>query len=229
MSFHGFVSTVAAMLLAALCISLRAGETVRHVNKTALPDGKVVVVAEGDFEPRSIGSYSVRLYTGESKRFPTDDFACGLIRERDGAIESVKLADVDGDKVAEVVVIIRCAGTGGYLSADAFRVRSGVLALAAHVEDLPKDADVFRALSAAFSRKGKSTPPPIGTQAWRREVERRTGVVDRDGHGPNTGSVEWLKAVSRKVAVYDDQGHGPDLGSGEWKSCVHRKVFGVEP
>ena len=74
-----------------------------------------------------------------------------------------------------------------------------------------------------------STIPRCGTEAWYLEVERRTGVVDKDGHGPDTNSREWLEAVSRKVKVYDDQGHGPDLDSGEWKRCVHRKVFKEEP
>ena len=34
----------------------------RFIAKLALPTGQTVVVAEGEFEARSIGSFSVRLY-----------------------------------------------------------------------------------------------------------------------------------------------------------------------
>jgi len=143
----------AIAVLFALCASLHAGGADRYVQKHRLPGGRVAVVAEGDLEPRSIGSYSVRIYTGRSERFPTDDFVCGLIRERDGSVEAVNLADIDGDGTAEIVVILRCVGTGGYLSADALSVKGGQLRLVAHAEGLPKDADSVRALSAAAKKR----------------------------------------------------------------------------
>ena len=50
----------------------------RFVNKFQIPGSpELVVVAEGDFEPRGIGSYSLRVYAGTSKKFPMDDFVLG--------------------------------------------------------------------------------------------------------------------------------------------------------
>lgn len=125
---------------------LTAAEADRFVQKIKLPTGQTVVVAAGDFEPRSIGSYSVRLYSGVNPKFPTDDFRVGVIHERDGSIEKVVLADVDGDGHDEIVVIVRCAGTGSYLSAHAFAIGKKSLVLRSSVADLPPDADPVSAL-----------------------------------------------------------------------------------
>jgi len=105
-----------------------------------------VVVAEGDFEPRSIGSYSLRVYGGANKKFPTDDFITGVIRPRNGTIEAVRFDSLDADDRPEIVVIVRAAGSGGYISADAFRYRDRSLELIAAVENLDKTADPIRAL-----------------------------------------------------------------------------------
>lgn len=105
-----------------------------------------MVVAEGDFEPRSIGSYALRVYGGASKKFPTDDFITGVIRPRNGTIEAVRFASVDGDDSPEIVVILRAAGSGGYLSAESFRYRDRSLEFIAAVENLDKTADPIRAL-----------------------------------------------------------------------------------
>ena len=43
-----------------------------------------------------------------------------IIHKRDGSIIEVSLFDVNMDKIPEVVAVIRCAGSGGYLSADAY-------------------------------------------------------------------------------------------------------------
>ena len=122
----------------------------RLIQKVKLPSGQLAVVAEGDYEPRSLGSYSVRLYSGENAQFPLDDFVAGIIKKRDnGAIEQVKLADIDGDGHIEIVVIIRCVGTGQYLSADAFAVEKKRLMLRASVADLAPNADPIAALKKA--------------------------------------------------------------------------------
>src|SRR5512147_2481873 len=80
----------------------------RFVQKLALPDGQAVVVAEGDLEARSIGTYTVRLYSSDD----TTRYLSGVIAVRDGSIESIRLADLDG-RGEQLVVIVRSAGSGG--------------------------------------------------------------------------------------------------------------------
>jgi hypothetical protein len=118
-----------------------------------LENGKAVVVAEGDLEPRSIGSYSVRLYAGANNEHPTDDFVTGIIRPRDGTIEKVLLKDITGDGKKEIIVVTRSVGTGDYLSADAFAIGVKSLTLKASVEALPKDADPITALEKKLKRQ----------------------------------------------------------------------------
>jgi hypothetical protein len=121
--------------------------SLRFVKKFQIPNSaKVVVVAEGDFEPRSTGSYTVRLYGGNSAKFPTDDFVAGLIRPRNGTIETVRFDDIDGDVRPEIVVLVRSAGSGAYLSADAFRFRPGSLEFILSVSELDKRSDPIQAL-----------------------------------------------------------------------------------
>jgi hypothetical protein len=133
------------VLLAALAYG--AERNLRFAKKLQIPGlPEVVVVAEGDFEPRSIGSYALRLYGGSSKKSSTDDFVVGLIRPRNGTVEAVRFDDIDGDDRPEIVVIIRAVGSGGYLSADAFRYRKGSLDWAGSVAALDKGADPVPAL-----------------------------------------------------------------------------------
>lgn len=127
----------------------------RFVQKIKLPSQLTAVVAEGDFEARSIGSFSVRLYSAEAAQ-PGDDttfFVAGIIRERDGSIEKVELADIDGDGKPELVVTVRNAGTGSYLSAAAFAFDKKRVWLQASVADLAKDADPVAALKKAKMKK----------------------------------------------------------------------------
>jgi hypothetical protein len=58
----------------------------------------------------------------------------------------VRFDDIDGDDRPEIVVIIRAVGSGGYLSADAFRYRKGSLDWAGSVAALDKGADPVPAL-----------------------------------------------------------------------------------
>ena len=69
----------------------------RYLQHFTLPTGEVVVVAEGEFEPRSIGSYSLRLYSGVMPEFPFDDFLDGVISRRDGTVESYRVLKSDGE------------------------------------------------------------------------------------------------------------------------------------
>jgi hypothetical protein len=105
-----------------------------------------VVVAEGDWEPRSIGSYSLRIYGGRSEKFPADDFITGTVRPRNGTIEAVRFADVDGDNRPDLIVVIRSAGSGGYLTAEAFRYHDRSLELIGSVAGLYKTTDVIQVL-----------------------------------------------------------------------------------
>ena len=112
---------------------------------------EVVVVAEGDFEPRSVGSYALRVYGGRSNEFPVDDFIVGLVRPRNGIVEALRFDDLDGDDKPEIVVVFRAVGSGGYVSADAFRYRNGSLEFIASVSDLDKKADPIQALRGKFN------------------------------------------------------------------------------
>jgi hypothetical protein len=125
--------------------------SLRFVKKFQIPGSReVIAVAEGDFEPRSMGSYTLRLYGGHSAIFSTDDFVVGLIRPRNGKVETVRFVNIDGDDRPEIVVIIRSVGSGGYLSADAFRYQTGSLEFIISVSDLDKGADPIRALRGEF-------------------------------------------------------------------------------
>jgi hypothetical protein len=118
----------------------------------ALAAGQTAVVAEGDFEARSIGSYSVRIYSSQSAR-PEDDttfFTSGIIRARDGTVEKAFLADLDNAGSPSLVVAIRSAGSGGYLSADAFTVGKDSVSLRASVAGLAATADPIAALKSSL-------------------------------------------------------------------------------
>lgn len=140
-------------LIASFCVALLATlgygaeANLRFAKAFQIPGMlEVVVVAEGDFEPRSVGSYALRVYGGASTKSPTDDFIGGIIRPRRGTIEAVRFEAVDGDDRLEIVVITRSVGSGGYLSADAFRYKSGSLEWILSISDLDKGADPIQAL-----------------------------------------------------------------------------------
>ncbi|PPA30136.1 hypothetical protein C3737_10945 [Aeromonas jandaei] len=112
-----------------------------------LPSGQVITVAEGRGEPASIGSYDVRLYSGANPQFPLDQFIDGKVLPRDGSIKELKLLDLNGDKQPELVVIMESAGSGSYLSADAFTISAQEgLDTFNHVEGLSPKEDVIEAL-----------------------------------------------------------------------------------
>ena len=117
-----------------------AAEQGRFLQHIALGEEGVLMVAEGEREPRSTGSYSVRLYSVRSPDFPYDNFAAGLVVARDGFIERALLQDLDSDGRPELVVIVRSAGTGGYLSAQSFKIDGDEIALFGQVSDLPAEA-----------------------------------------------------------------------------------------
>jgi hypothetical protein len=142
---------VAFSLIILFSFSLHAADPIRFITKTSLPSGQTVVVAEGDFEARSIGSFSVRLYEAAPAGDETTFFSTGLIRNRNGTIEEILLADVDGNQEPEIIVIVRSVGTGSYLSAHAFAFDEKTLIFSAAVEDLPPDSDPVVALRKSIN------------------------------------------------------------------------------
>jgi hypothetical protein len=145
------------LLLAGLAILLALPPASRAGDGPAVLQGvlpgkhkMLVVVSEGQLEPRSTGSYAVRIYGGANPRAKFDDFIAGIVRRRDGEVARLVFSDVDGDGRPDIVVIVRSAGTGAYVSADAFRVRGKVLSAAASVKGLANDADPVRALKEKF-------------------------------------------------------------------------------
>jgi len=142
---------VAIVLLLAAPLSVLAQD--RFTSKLTTPTGQTLVVAEGDFEARSIGSFSVRLYEAAAAPDETTFFVAGLIRARDGVVEKVILADIDDDKQQEVIVIVRSVGTGSYQSAHAFAIAKETLVFLSAVEDLAPDADPVAALQKFMSKQ----------------------------------------------------------------------------
>jgi hypothetical protein len=141
--------------------ALGADEGARLVRQTAISGAaRIVVVAEGDFEPRSVGSYSLRAYAGKDPRFPYDHFVAGTVRPRDGAVEDVRFSDLDGDGSPEIIVVIRSAGTGSYLSADAFQLHGAVLTLLESVSGLAGNADPIRTLEARLANRANPNAAP---------------------------------------------------------------------
>jgi hypothetical protein len=83
------------------------------VQKLVLATGQTAVVAEGEFEARSIGSYSVRylLDTKLRNRMMTPlSSRRASFRARDGTIEKVFLAELGNDGPPSLVVVIRSCG-----------------------------------------------------------------------------------------------------------------------
>jgi PliI/PliC-like inhibitor of I-type lysozyme len=150
---------IGSLLLLFTALGYGPERNFRFVKKIQIPGStEVVVVAEGDFEPRSTGSYSLRIYGGASKKFPTDDFVAGLVRPRNGTVEAVRFDDIDGDDKPEVVVIIRSAGSGGYVSADAFRYRNRSIEFIGSVSDLDKKTDPIQALRDKLKAHENGSP-----------------------------------------------------------------------
>jgi hypothetical protein len=103
-------------LLLLVLVSLARSEEGRFVKEFKVRDNITVVVAEGDKEPRSIGSYSVRVYSDLN----TGSFVDGMIKSRDGYIREVEIKERDRTGSDEIRVTIATAGSGSYFAVDVF-------------------------------------------------------------------------------------------------------------
>ena len=149
------MKTLATFVIAVLAsVTLYAEASDRFIKKVKLPSGQTTVVAEGEFEARSIGSFSVRLYEAAPPEDETTFFTAGLIRAREGTIQKVVVADIDDNQKPDIIVIVTSVGTGSYISAHAFAFDNTKLTFLAAVEGLPPKADPVKALRKS-RRKGK--------------------------------------------------------------------------
>jgi hypothetical protein len=143
----------APLWAALLALPLHAVAQDGFVARLVLPAGQTVVVAEGAGEARSIGSFSVRLYRAAPPPNETTFFAAGLIHARDGTLDKLLLADVDGDRQPDIVVVARSAGSGSYQSAYAFATKGERLSFIAEVQGLSPRTDPVAALRVAAKRR----------------------------------------------------------------------------
>ena len=147
---------VTALLALTLAAGGVAASEPRFLKKVVVKPGLVAVVAEGDFEARSIGSYSVRAYWNQEAKVGDDTtfFTAGVLRPRDGTIESASMIPTDAGNESWLVIVVRSSGSGGYLSADAFSISEHSVALRASVSGLRADADPVAALERTARRGG---------------------------------------------------------------------------
>ena len=68
-------------------------------------------------EPWSGGTYAIRIFKEN-----LDNLVTAHISSRDGSIEEVYFSDVDKDKMLELIVFTRSAGSGGYGNIDFYKL-----------------------------------------------------------------------------------------------------------
>lgn len=117
-----------------MLFALFSGFSTAH--EITLVSGHIVNVQTGAKESESVGSYALRLYKPLNENFPYDNFINGLVMPREGQVFDVKTLDLNNDNLQEIVVLIRSAGSGGYVSADIFSLVEGQLRLSKHFEDI---------------------------------------------------------------------------------------------
>ena len=108
--------------------------------------GWVVTVSESESEPRSIGSYAIRLYIPLDPEWPFDSFVDGDVLPRDGVVEALIYDDINADGVEDAIVVMRSVGSGGYLSADGFILSNEGLGPPIHVDGITERSDLVQEL-----------------------------------------------------------------------------------
>lgn len=134
---------LAAAWLLPWMVAVGAATADRFTQTVPLAKGLVAVVAEGDLEARSMGSYTVRAYfdAEASSGNETTFYAAGLVRPRDGTVRSASTLALPGRPGPLLMVVMQSAGSGGYLSAEAFAVEPRAVRLVASVRDLAPAED----------------------------------------------------------------------------------------
>ena len=134
------------ILISLLFISSLQAAEARFIKKIRFSKDLTVVVATGDFEPQGIGSFTVRFYRADdqavSKGFDVDNFVAGILLERDGVIEKIEMMDIDGDASKELIIAVRCVGSGAYLSGFALTLRNETVQIVAQDPGMLHDANV---------------------------------------------------------------------------------------
>ena len=192
-----------------------------YVQAVVLPKDGTVVVATGEFETESQGSYSVRLYAPETGKNRFAKLVDGIICKREnGFVDDVLVETLAGDKQDEIVVVIRNPEKNDALSADAFRIVDGKIQRRVSVANQDANADIVKLL--AFKLK----PADPGTPGWFTAVEAAVCVLDDEGHGPTVGSREWLDAVDHKLFPVPAAGDNKTaVGSKKWCKAVDKALF----
>jgi hypothetical protein len=148
--------------VALFCASLSAAPAFasgdcKFLKKVGLPERQTAVIATGDLEACSLGSYTVRIYSSENVQ-PGDDttfYRFGLLHERDGTVEDAFLANLGPSAPASLIVKIRSVGSGGHVSARAYVVnKSGIHPVAAIRDQQPR-TDVVAALKKELATRPK--------------------------------------------------------------------------
>ena len=88
----------------------------RYVARFQLREGFVCVVAEGDLEPRSIGTFTVLVY----RNLDVGDYVAGVIARRDGFVKSAYRVTHQGGPGDEIVVEVETAGSGRFTTSVRF-------------------------------------------------------------------------------------------------------------
>ena len=103
--------SVGCLALVSSCASAPSTAGDRFVGRVALRDGFVCVVAEGDLEPRSIGTFAVRAY----RDLDVGDYVAGVITPRNGFVKAAYRPSRDPAGSDEIVVEVETAGSGRYV------------------------------------------------------------------------------------------------------------------
>ena len=179
--------TIAAGVTASLVLGTgyATGQTIEHQATLTgrIPANRLIVtVTEGPGEPRSIGSYALRVYDPAHPDLPYDRFIAGTARKRDGAVEELLFRDLDDDRIEEALVVVQSVGPGGYLSADAFRATSNGVTVAATVKGLEPNSDPVQGLrgnNQPHQRTVKTLPKgPRNGSTFIRRARRVTNEIE---------------------------------------------------